>query len=108
MSFNIPQMMKKAREMQTRMQEMQQRVALMEVQGTAGGGAVHVVMTCKGEVREIKIDPSVVNPAEKDMLEDLLKAALNAARAAADAKVAEETRKVMDELGLPANAQLPF
>lgn len=108
MSFNIPQMMKKAREMQTRMQEMQQRVALMEVQGTAGGGAVHVVMTCKGEVHEIKIDPSVVNPAEKDMLEDLLKAALNAARAAADARVAEETRKVMDELGLPANAQLPF
>lgn len=108
MSFNIPQMMKKAREMQTRMQEMQQRVSRMEVEGAAGGGAVRVVMTCKGEVRDIKIDPSVVNPAEKDMLEDLLKAALNAARAEGDAKIAGETRKVMDELGLPANAQLPF
>ncbi len=108
MSFNIPQMMKKAREMQTRMQDMQQRISEMEVEGTAGGGAVRVVMTCKGTVRDIKIDASVINPAEKDMLEDLLKAALNAARAEADAKTAEETRKVMDDLGLPANAQLPF
>lgn len=108
MSFNLPLMMKQAREMKSRMEELQTRAGDMEVEGTAGGETVKIVMTCKGEVREVSIAPAAVDPASRDMLEDLVKAAVNAARAAADARMAEETRKMMESLGLPANMALPF
>lgn len=108
MSFNIVQMMKQAKEMQARMQEIQQRAGEMEVEGAAGGGAVRIVMNCKGEVRHVTLDPSVVRPEEKEILEDLVKAACNAARAAADARINDETRQMMEGLGLPAGTKLPF
>lgn len=105
--MNIQEMMKQAAVMQKRMQEMQEKLAEMEVGGTAGGGLVSVVMTCRGEVRKVNISPEVINPSDKETLEDLVMAAMNMARENADNTLANETRKMMEELGLPTNMQLP-
>ena len=106
--FNMQQMMAKAQTMQKKMEEVQARAGELEVEGQSGGGMVKITMTCKGEVRSVIIDPSIVVAAEKDMLEDLIKAASNDARAKADAKMAEETQKAMGDMGLPAGFKLPF
>jgi DNA-binding YbaB/EbfC family protein len=106
--MNIAQMMKQAQVMQQRMQEMQDRLAETEVDGAAGGGAVSVVMTCKGEVRKVTISPEVINPADRETLEDLVMAAMNMARQRGDQRLADETRDMMAELGMPANVKLPF
>ncbi len=105
--MNIQQMMKQAQVMQQRMQEMQAKLGTIEVTGQSGGGMVSVVMTCKGEMRGIKIAPELMNPAEKETLEDLVVAAINAAKSRADETMAEETRRMMQEMGLPADFKLP-
>jgi DNA-binding YbaB/EbfC family protein len=106
--MNIQKMMQQAKVMQDKMQVMQEKLGEMTVDGAAGGSAVKVTITCKGECRSITLDPSVVNASEKDVLEDLIKAALNDAKAKADAKLADETQKMMSDMGLPAGMQLPF
>ena len=105
--MNIQQMMKQAQQMQQRMQEMQAKLGTIEVTGQSGGGMVAATMTCKGEMRGIKIDPSLMNPAERETLEDLVVAAINAAKARADETMAEETRRMMQDMGLPADFKLP-
>ena len=99
--MNIQEMMKQAQIMQQRMQEMQEKLGIMEVQGQAGGGMVTVVMTCRGEVRSVTIAPEIINPQEKETLEDLVMAAMNLARRNADNTLAGETRRMMEEMGLP-------
>lgn len=110
--FNIQQMMQKAKVMQTKMAALQEELAGVEVSGSAGGGLVRVVMTCKGVMRELSIDPSLIVASEKDMLEDMIKAACNDARAQADKKMADETQKAMADMGLPpgmlGGGGLPF
>ncbi len=106
--FNMQQMMAKAQMMQKKMEEIQAKAGEIEVEGQAGGGAVKVVMTCKGEVRSVTIDPSVIDASDKEMLEDLIKAAMNDARAKADAKMADETKGAMGGMGLPPGFKLPF
>jgi len=110
--FNIQQMMQKAQVMQKKMAELKEELALVEVSGSAGGGMVRVIMTCKGDMRDISIDPSLIVASEKDMLEDMIKAACNDARAKADIKTADETQKAMSDMGLPAGmlggGGLPF
>lgn len=109
--MNIQKMMQQAKAMQGKMQELQEELALQEVTGEAGGGLVKVTITCKGECRAIHIDPSLLAPGEKEVTEDLIKAALNNARGKADAHMAEETQKLMAGLGLPPGALgggLPF
>lgn len=105
---NLANMMKQAQEMQARMQEMQDRLGQAEVDGAAGGGMVRVTMTGKGEVRRLKIDPALVDPAEVDVLEDLVVAALADAKAKSEAMVADEMGKVTGGLNLPAGLKLPF
>lgn len=105
--MNIQEMMQQAKVMQDKMQEMQEKLGEIDVEGTAGGGVVKVVASCKGEVRSVSIDDSMMDFNEKEVLEDLIKAASNDAKAKADQKLAEETKKMMDELGLPAGMQLP-
>lgn len=105
--MNVQEMMKQAKVMQDRMQQMQAELAEVEVTGESGGGLVSVVMTCRGEVRSITVAPEVVNPEDKETLEDLVVAAMNAARQNADQKMADETQKMMQELGLPSNMELP-
>ena len=91
--------------MQQRMQEMQDRLGLMEVDGQSGGGAVKIRMTCRGEVMAVTIDPSVIVAEEKEVMEDLVMAAVNAARENADSTLAAETRQMMEGLGLPGDTQ---
>lgn len=101
-------MMQQAKTMQDKMQNLQAQLADKEVEGSSGGGMVKVRMSCKGECKGIEIDPSMIKDGEKEILEDLLKAALNDAKGRADATLAEETQKLMAEMGLPANMQMPF
>jgi DNA-binding YbaB/EbfC family protein len=105
---NLANMMKQAQEMQARMQEMQERLGQAEVEGASGAGMVRVTMTGKGEVRRLKIDRALVDPAEVEVLEDLVVAALADAKAKSEAMVAEEMGKVTGGLNLPAGLKLPF
>ena len=106
--MDIKGMMQKAQAMQDKMQAMQEKLGDENVEGSSGGGMVTVTMSCKGEARAISIDPSLMKLEEKEVVEDLVKAALNDAKSKADQKLADETRKMMDDLGLPAGTQLPF
>ncbi len=105
--INFQKMMQQAQQMQFKIQEMQEKLAEIEVTGESGGGMVRVVMTCGGMVRSIKIDPSIITPDDPDTLEDLVTAAVNNANAAKDERIKSETKKMMQELGLPEGAQLP-
>jgi DNA-binding YbaB/EbfC family protein len=100
-------MMKKARELQSRMEELQAEAAAAEVIGSAGGGLVTVVMNGKSEVKRVAIDPSLINPDEREILEDLIVAAHNDARAKADALIADKMRAVTGGLELPPGMKLP-
>jgi len=104
----LGQMMKQAQEMQARMAELQARLDRMEVSGQSGGGMVQATLTGKGELRRIKIDPSLVNPAEIEVLEDLVVAAVNEARQRVEAMVSEEMSKLTGGLQLPPGMKLPF
>lgn len=106
--FNMQQMMAKAQTMQKKMEEVQAKAGEIEVDGQSGGGMVKVVMSCKGEIRSVTLDPSVVIASDKDMLEDLIKAACNDAKAKADARMTEETQGAMGGMGLPPGFKLPF
>ena len=106
--MNIAKMMQQAKEMQSKMQEMQEELGQIEVNGEAGGGLVKVTMTCKGELRALDIDPSILVASEKEIVEDLIKAAINDGKAKGDATMAEKTQSMMEDMGLPAGAQLPF
>ena len=108
MTMNIQKMMQQAQTMQTKMQELQERLAGVEVEGASGGGMVSIIMTCKGDVRKIRIDPSIVNPGDIETLEDLVAAAVNSARLKADETFAEETQKMMNDMGIGGNTGLPF
>ncbi len=101
-------MMKQAQAMQEKMQEMQAALEVHEVSGSAGGGMVDVTLNGKGEMRRIKIDPSLIDPAEPDMLEDLIVAAHNDAKAKVEAHMQDEMAKVTGGLKLPPGMKLPF
>lgn len=105
---NIQQIMQQAQQMQSRMEELQGELANVEVTGESGGGMVKATLTCRGQMTNLELDPSVISADDKEMMEDLIKAAVNDARTKADQKMSEETQKMMQELGLPANTQLPF
>ena len=94
-------MMKQARALQARMEEMQREIAAVEVEGTAGGGLVRVVASGKGEVKRLSIDPSLIKPDEREILADLVVAAVNDARAKAEAILAEKMRAATGGLQLP-------
>ena len=105
---NIGNMLKEAQKLQTRMAEMQQRLSETEMQGAAGGGLVTVTLNGKGEMRRIKIDKSLADPNEMEMLEDLVVAATNDAKAKIEAHLQLEMQKVAGGLPLPEGFKLPF
>lgn len=105
---DMGKMMKAAQEMQTRMAELQESLARSVVIGESGAGLVRARATCKGEVTGLDIDPSILVPSEKEVLEDLILAAIRDAQARAAAKSAEEMRRLTESLGLPADLKLPF
>lgn len=108
--MNFQKMMQQAQQMQFKMQELQEKLGDIEVEGNAGGGMVRVRMTCKGEVLGLDIDAAIISRDDKETLEDLIVAAINSANAAKDDRVKAETEAMMKALGLPAGAagQLPF
>ena len=96
--MNIQQMMKQAQEMQSKLKKVQDEMAEKTVVGTAGGGEVEVIATCKGEIKSINIkNIKLLHPDEKEMLEDLIVAAINDARKKAD----EEFNDAVGAMGLP-------
>jgi DNA-binding YbaB/EbfC family protein len=105
---NISNMLKEAQKLQQRMSEMQQRLEEVEVSGAAGGGLITVTLNGKGQMRQIKIDPALVVPAEVEMLEDLVVAATNDAKAKLDSQMQDEMGKLTGGLPLPPGFKLPF
>jgi len=105
---NLGQMMKQAQAMQTRLAEMQAELETHEITGQAGGGMVTATLNGKGQVRRLKIDPKLADPNDVGMLEDLVVAAINDARAKVDAHAAEEMQKLTGGLQLPGGFKLPF
>ncbi|RMD62655.1 MAG: YbaB/EbfC family nucleoid-associated protein [Alphaproteobacteria bacterium] len=105
---NLGQMMKQAQEMQARMAELQAKLAQTEMTGSSGGGMVRVTMNGKGELRGVKIDPALLNPDEVEVLEDLIVAAANDAKAKVETHVADKMRELTGGLSLPPGLKLPF
>ncbi|HXQ49711.1 MAG TPA: YbaB/EbfC family nucleoid-associated protein [Stellaceae bacterium] len=105
---NLGQMMKQAQQMQERMAELQAKLAAVEMTGAAGGGMVQVTLNGKGEMRRLKLDKSLVDPNETEVLEDLILAAFNDAKARVESHVAEEMSKLTGGLQLPPGMKLPF
>lgn len=106
--MNLGKMMKQAQELQGKMAEMQERLAESEVEGSSGAGMVTAVLNGKNELKRLKIDPTLVDPADVEVLEDLVIAAVNDARTKVEAHVKEEMAKVTGGLNLPPGMSLPF
>ncbi len=105
---NFMQMMQKAQKMKSRMQEMQDAAENLTLSGEAGGGLVSCQMNGKFAVTKLSIAPQAIKDGDAEMLEDLVLAALQDARTKAEKHMAEETEKIMRELGLPPGMGLPF
>ncbi len=107
MKGGLGNLMKQAQEMQANMQKAQEELANMEVTGESGGGMVSVVMTGRHEVRRIKIDESLLGD-DKDMLEDLVAAAVNDAVHKVESVTQERFSGLAGGINLPAGLKLPF
>lgn len=105
--MNIQQLMKQAQQMQSKMQEIQEKLGQTHVDGKAGGGLVNVVVNGNGDVLQIKIDPSLLKADEGEMLEDLILAAINDGKGKAKDMMESEMKKVTGGMGMPG-MKLPF
>ena len=101
-------MMKKAQAVQTKLQEAQEELGRLEVDGQAGGGMVSLTLTAKGELKGVRIDASLLTPGDKEMLEDLFIAAFADGKAKADRAAAEKMQALTEGLPLPPGMKLPF
>lgn len=97
----MQQLFKQAKDLQDKMTKLQAEFDVREIDGSAGSGAVKVVMTLKGTVKSVNIDASLMNEDEKDMLEDLIVAALNDAKSKADTIMTKETEAVSGNMNIP-------
>jgi len=98
---NIQKLMKQAQQAQAQMARVQEDLAQQTVEVSSGGGMVKVVMTCDRQLKELKIDPDAVDPAEVEMLEDMIIAAIAQASAAAEEKAAAAMDEVTGGLNIP-------
>jgi DNA-binding YbaB/EbfC family protein len=105
---NIAGLMKQASQMQAKMADMQAKVEAMSAEGQSGAGMVVVTLTGKGHLHAVRIDPKLADPAEMEMLQDLLIAAHADAKRKLDATMADEMAKVTGGLNLPPGMKLPF
>lgn len=106
--INIQKMMQQAKLVQEKLEEVQEKLKDIDVSGESGGGLVKIVMSCASIVRSVSIDPSLLTPGNKEMLEDLIVAAVNNAGENKDVRVKEETGKITQSLGIDANTKFPF
>jgi hypothetical protein len=109
MKANLNELMKKAQQMQEDMKRAQEQLAGVKVEGSAGGGMVKVIANCQNQVLSVEIEPEVINPDDKEMLEELITAAINQALENAAARAQEEMQKAMGPLmgNLPGNLKIP-
>ncbi len=98
---NLGDMMKQARELQGKMEQLQTELETLEVQGSAGGGMVNVTMTGKGEITKVAIDPSLMKEDEREILEDLIVAASADAKGKAERAAQEKMKELTGGLQLP-------
>lgn len=105
---NLDDIMKMAQNAQAELQRAQEALDQIEVEGASGGGLVKIRATAKGSIRSVEIDESLLAPSEKQMVEDLVAAAINDARAKADVAAQQEMSKVTSALPLPPGMKLPF
>ena len=105
---DMGKMMKAAQEMQTKMTELQEELDSMTVTGESGAGLVKATATAKGELTALDIDPSIFQPDEKEVVEDLILAAIKDAQSRAEDKRQQEMSKLTEGMGLPADMKLPF
>jgi len=107
MRAQLAGLMKQAQQMQENMRKLQEQFGSMEVEGQSGGGMVKVTMTCRHDVKRVNIDPSLLAD-DKEMLEDLVAAAINDAAHKVEATVQEKMAALTGGLGLPPGMTLPF
>jgi len=105
--MNIGDLMKQAQQMQENMQKMQEDLASLEVKGEAGAGLISVVMNGRHDVKHVSIDDSLMKE-DKEMLEDLLAAAVNDAVRKVETQNRERMAKMTSGMGLPADFKMPF
>lgn len=105
--MNISDLMKQAQQMQSNMQKMQEDLAAIEVKGEAGAGLVSVLMNGRHDVKRVNIDDSLMSE-DKEMLEDLLAAAVNDAVRKIETENREQMAKVTSGMGLPPGFKMPF
>src|SRR6185503_16421752 len=103
---SLDEIMKMAQDVQAEMQRAQEKLDEIEVEGASGGGMVKVRASAKGRIVGVEIDESLLQPSEKAMLEDLIAAAINDARAKADAAAAPELQKMTSGIPLPPGFKL--
>ena len=101
-------MMKKAQEMQSKMGEMQEELHNIMVVGEAGAGLVKATASAKGDLKSLDIDPSIFNGDDKEVVEDLILAAIKDAQSKASERAQAEMSKLTEGMGLPAGMKLPF
>jgi len=105
---NLDEIMAMAQNVQAELQKAQESLDTIEVEGVSGGGLVRVKASAKGRIAAVEIDDSLMQPSEKGMLEDLVAAAFNDARAKADAASGEAMSKMTAGMPLPPGFKLPF
>jgi DNA-binding YbaB/EbfC family protein len=107
MKNGLAGLMKQAQQMQENMKRMQEQLATIEVEGQSGAGLVKVTMTCRHDVKRVSIDDSLLKD-DKDMLEDLVAAAMNDAVRRAETMIQEKMGGMSAGMGLPAGFKMPF
>jgi len=105
---NLDDLLKMAQDAQAKLMQAQEDLDKVEVEGVSGGGLVKIRASAKGRIIAVEIDESLLSPSEKQMVEDLVAAALNDARAKADAAAAEAMRGATGDLQLPPGFKMPF
>ncbi len=105
---DMAKMMKSAQELQTKMAQMQEDLNTMLVTGEAGAGLVKATATAKGDLKALDIDPSIFNGDDKEVVEDLILAAIKDAQSKAAEKAQEEMANLTEGMGLPKDIKLPF
>ena len=103
---DIMGMMKQVGQMQARMQQMQEELAGLELDGQSGGGLVRVTLSGKGDIKRVRIDPSLMKPDEAEILEDLIIAAVQDAKVKVEATLAEKMQAVTGGLPIPPGMKL--
>ncbi|MCB1311413.1 MAG: YbaB/EbfC family nucleoid-associated protein [Sedimentitalea sp.] len=105
---DMAKMMKAAQEMQAKMAQLQEEMHQLTVTGESGAGLVKATCTCKGELKSLDIDPSIFNGDDKEVVEDLILAAIKDAQSKASERAQQEMGKLTEGMGLPRDMKLPF